>query len=61
MNINKVKSFAKINLALHVTGKLTKLHKIESVVNFIELHDDNYQKRLIAKNIISFMVIFLKI
>ena len=39
MNINKVKSFAKINLALHVTGKLTKLHKIESVVKFIELHD----------------------
>ena len=39
MNINKVKSFAKINLALHITGKLTKLHKIESVVKFIELHD----------------------
>ena len=39
MNINKVKSFAKINLALHVTGKLTKLHKIESIVKFIRLHD----------------------
>ena len=39
MNINKVKSVAKINLALHITGKLTKLHKIESVVKFIELHD----------------------
>ena len=39
MNNNKVKSFAKINLALHITGKLTKLHKIESVVKFIELHD----------------------
>jgi len=39
MNINKIKSFAKINLALHITGKLTKLHKIESVVKFIELHD----------------------
>jgi len=39
MNINQVKSFAKINLALHITGKLTKLHKIESVVKFIELHD----------------------
>ena len=39
MNNNKVKSFAKINLALHITGKLSKLHKIESVVKFIELHD----------------------
>ncbi|MDC0455249.1 4-(cytidine 5'-diphospho)-2-C-methyl-D-erythritol kinase [Candidatus Pelagibacter sp.] len=39
MKTNKVKSFAKINLALHVTGKLTSLHKIESVVKFIELHD----------------------
>tara|TARA_B110000014_G_scaffold259753_1_gene248137 strand:+ start:889 stop:1734 length:846 start_codon:yes stop_codon:yes gene_type:complete len=39
MNINKVKSFAKINLALNVTGKLTKLHKIESIVKFIKLHD----------------------
>ena len=24
---------------MHVTGKLTKLHKIESIVKFIELHD----------------------
>ena len=39
MNISKVKSFAKINLALNVTGKLTKLHKIESIVKFIKLHD----------------------
>ena len=39
MKTNEVKSFAKINLALHVTGKLTNLHKIESIVKFIELHD----------------------
>ena len=39
MKIYKVKSFAKINLVLYVTGKLTKLHKIESIVKFIELHD----------------------
>jgi len=32
MKIYQVKSFAKINLALHVTGKLTNLHKIESVL-----------------------------
>ena len=39
MKIYKVKSFAKINLALHVTGKLTKLHKIETIIKFIQLHD----------------------
>ena len=39
MKISEVKSFAKINLALHVTGKITKLHKIESIVKFIQLHD----------------------
>ena len=39
MKTNELKSFAKINLALHVTGKLTNLHKIESIVKFIELHD----------------------
>ena len=39
MNINLVKSFAKINLALNVTGKLTTLHKIESIVKFINLYD----------------------
>ena len=39
MKIYKAKSFAKINLVLHVTGKLNKLHKIESIVKFIQLHD----------------------
>ena len=39
MKIYKVKSFAKINLVLHVTGKLKKLHKIESIIKFIQLHD----------------------
>jgi 4-diphosphocytidyl-2-C-methyl-D-erythritol kinase len=39
MNVRKVKSYAKINLALNVTGKLVKLHKIESIVSFINLHD----------------------
>jgi 4-diphosphocytidyl-2-C-methyl-D-erythritol kinase len=33
------KSFAKINLALNVTGKLPKFHKIESIISFIDLYD----------------------
>jgi 4-diphosphocytidyl-2-C-methyl-D-erythritol kinase len=39
MSISKIKSFAKINLALNVTGKLVSYHKIESIVSFINLHD----------------------
>ena len=35
----KIKSYAKINLALNVIGKNTKLHKIESIIAFINLHD----------------------
>ena len=39
MSLIVVKSFAKINLALNVTGKLKLLHKIESIVSFISLCD----------------------
>ena len=41
----KIKSYAKINLALNVIGKKTKLHKIESIVSFINLHDLIYLKQ----------------
>jgi len=34
-----IKSHAKINLALNVTGKKKNLHKIESLISFINLHD----------------------
>ena len=39
MIFNKLKSYAKINLALNITGRNKKLHKIESIVSFIDLHD----------------------
>ena len=39
MSVNKIKAYAKINLALNVTGKLTSLHKIESIISFINLYD----------------------
>ena len=40
MNESKIKSHAKINLSLYVLGKLkSKLHKIESLITFINLHD----------------------
>jgi 4-diphosphocytidyl-2-C-methyl-D-erythritol kinase len=39
MNFFTIKSYAKINLALNVVGKKKKLHKIESLISFIELYD----------------------
>jgi 4-diphosphocytidyl-2-C-methyl-D-erythritol kinase len=39
MNSFKIKSYAKINLALNVTGKKSKLHNIESLISFINLYD----------------------
>ena len=39
MEINKIKSYAKINLALNVTGKIKSLHKVESIISFVDLHD----------------------
>jgi 4-diphosphocytidyl-2-C-methyl-D-erythritol kinase len=46
MSAYQVKSFAKINLALNVTGKLASLHKIESIVSFIDLHDLIFIKKI---------------
>ena len=39
MRNNFLKSYAKINLALNVTGKKNSMHKIESIISFIDLHD----------------------
>ena len=50
MNNFKIKSYAKINLALHVIGKKLRLHKIESLISFIELHDLIYLKKINKKD-----------
>ena len=50
MNADVIKSFAKINLALNITGKLATLHKIESIVAFIHLHDLITIKKISGKN-----------
>ena len=50
MNSFKIKSYAKINLALNVTGKITKLHKIEGIISFIELHDLIHLKKIKKEN-----------
>ena len=50
MNLGVIKSFAKINLALNVTGKSSKLHDIESLVAFLDFHDLISIKRIKSKN-----------
>ena len=40
MSFARIKSNAKINLALNVVGKSKSLQRIESLVSFIALHDD---------------------
>ena len=50
MNYIKIKSHAKINLALHIIGKDPYLHKIESLIAFITLYDDIYIKGIQSKN-----------
>ena len=47
MAISKIKSYAKINISLSVLGKLnSKLHKIESLVSFINLYDEIFLSEL---------------
>ena len=50
MNYSKIKSYAKINLALNIIGKAHKLHQIESVVSFLNLYDEISIKSTKNKN-----------
>lgn len=46
----KIRSYAKINLSLNVVGKKQSLHKIESIISFINLHDKISVKATKEKN-----------
>ena len=47
----KIKSYAKINISLGILNKLkSKLHKIESLFTFINLHDEIFIKNIKSKN-----------
>ena len=50
MGYFKIKSYAKINLALNVVGKAYSLHKIESIISFLDLHDEIFIKNINNKN-----------
>ena len=46
MIFSRIKSHAKLNLALNITGKTSSLHKIESVIGFTSFHDDIFIKKI---------------
>jgi len=51
MRYDKIKSYAKINISLKVLGKLkSNLHKIESLVTFINLYDEIFIKKINEKD-----------
>ena len=50
MSYFKIRSYAKINLALNVVGKSKKLHKIESIIAFLDLYDEIKIRKIKYKN-----------
>ena len=47
MKFTKIKSYAKINISLGVLGKLkSKLHKIESLIAFLNFYDEIFIKKI---------------
>ena len=61
MKSSVIKSFAKVNLSLNITGKTSHLHKIESMVAFISLYDEIFINSVNSKqHIISFKGKFSK-
>ena len=51
MRFEKIKSHAKVNLSLNVLGKQkSKLHDLETLVAFVDLHDQILIKRTNNKN-----------
>ena len=50
MKYFKIRSHAKINLALNVVGKSKSLHRIESLISFIDLHDVILIRKINDKN-----------
>ncbi len=49
MRRSKIKSHAKINLALNIVGKIHNLHRIESIIVFASLHDEIYINKTNSK------------
>ena len=55
MPFSRIKSHAKLNLALNVISKSKSLHNIESIISFVDLHDIILIKKIKSKkHLISF-------
>ena len=50
MSYSKIRSNVKVNLALNVVGKSKSLHRIESIISFLDLHDEIKIKKIDSKN-----------
>ena len=51
MKFEKIKSHAKINLSLNILGKQkSKLHNLETLVGFLDLHDEIFISKINVKN-----------
>ena len=47
MKFNKIKSYAKINISLGILGRFkSRLHKTESLISFLNLHDNIFIKKI---------------
>ena len=56
MRSSKIKSHAKLNLALNITGKNSSLHKIETIIVFVSLHDEIFIEKINSnKHKVSFI------
>ena len=61
MSFSRIKSYAKLNLALNIVGKNKFLHKIEGIIAFINLYDTILiKKSKFKKHKISFTGKFSK-
>ena len=49
MTLHLIKSNAKVNLALNIISKSKKLHKIETLISFLKLHDLIHFKEIKSK------------
>ena len=50
MKYSKIRSYGKVNFALNVVGKRNHLHKIESIVSFLDLYDEILVKKINSRN-----------
>tara|TARA_B100000941_G_scaffold286825_1_gene261000 strand:- start:669 stop:1514 length:846 start_codon:yes stop_codon:yes gene_type:complete len=49
MRLDKIKSYAKLNLALNIIKKNSRLHKIETLIAFTSFHDEIFIKEIKSK------------